>query len=169
MIAMERAISGGSKAQRTSSTSSSCGDSSSTPSLSPKSSLSKSLSSGSLNQYSTFDSPESVSRLESNCVEAVINGGLVVSESVNTDHVVLESDIIDEDLNEEIAALSVCEPSEMSEVEAAIQPQPVTMLEQELAREALPDTQTEVNSPLCVPNVAQQSVWVDMCTSSLGP
>ncbi len=147
MIAMERAISGGSKAQRTSSTSSSSGDSSSTPSLSPKSSLSKSLSSGSLNQYSTFDSPESVSRLESNCVEAVINGGLVVSEMVNTDHVVLESDIIDEDLNEEIAALSVCEPSEVSEVEAAIQPQSVTMLEQELAREALPDTQTEVNSP----------------------
>lgn len=73
-----------------------------------------------------------------------------MSESVNTDQIMSESDMIDEDLNEEIAALSVCEPSVMSEVDAAIQPKPVTMLEQELAREAemaLPDTQTEVSSP----------------------
>lgn len=148
MIAMEREISSGNKAQRTNSTSSSSsGDS---YSLSPKSTISKSLSSGSLNQFSTFDSPESVSRLKSNCVEAIVNGGLAVSESVNTDQIMSESDMIDEDLNEEIAALSVCEPSVMSEVDAAIQPKPVTMLEQELAREAemaLPDTQTEVSSP----------------------
>ena len=134
-IALERTSSAGSRPpRRTDSTSSR--DSSSkpgTPSLSPKSTLSKSMSSGSLNQDSSFDSPESISGppqlLESDYVEPLSVGEPVLELDC--------TDIVDEGRDLEETVETVEEPVVgMPEVKPVIQPKLVSVLEQELAMEA---------------------------------
>lgn len=105
------------------------------PSLSPKSYFSKSLSSGSLDEDFTFDSPQSLSRLELNCVESAPSDGQPVFESV-----VDSMELIDR-----VSAMGVSGPVY---VPASVRPKPVTVLEQELVREAersLHDNHTEVS------------------------